>query len=189
MPVSADVRLLIVGDSLSAGYGLDTGRSWVDQLALSPPDDGDSITVLNASISGETTAGGRSRLPGLLDRHHPTHVLIALGANDGLRGLPLDAMRENVRAMIDAVQTHGSQPLYAGIELPRNYGGPFIRAFRASQDEIAAQTGVPYLPFLLEPVARDISLFQADGLHPTEDAQPILATYIGTWIQSVLDGK
>ena len=189
MPVTADVRLLILGDSLSAGYGLEADRSWVDQLTLSPPVDGDSITVLNASISGETTTGGRSRLPGLLDRHQPTHVLIALGANDGLRGLPLDAMRENLLAMIAAVQTDGGQPLYAGIELPRNYGGPFIRAFRASQDQVAAQTGIPYLPFLLEPVARDTALFQADGLHPTEDAQPILATYIGTWIQSVLDEK
>ena len=98
MPVTADVRLLILGDSLSAGYGLEADRSWVDQLTISPPDDGDSITVLNASISGETTTGGRSRLPGLLDRHQPTHVLIALGANDGLRGLPLDAMRENLLA-------------------------------------------------------------------------------------------
>ena len=115
MPVTADVRLLILGDSLSAGYGLEADRSWVDQLTLSPPDDGDTITVLNASISGETTTGGRSRLPGLLDRHQPTHVLIALGANDGLRGLPLDAMRENLLAMIAAVQTDGGQPLYAWI--------------------------------------------------------------------------
>lgn len=187
--MSADVRLLILGDSLSAGYGLDAGRAWVDHLTLSPQHDGDTVTVLNASISGETTAGGLSRLPSLLARHAPTHVLIALGANDGLRGLPLATMRDNLRAMIALVRAQGAQPLYAGIELPRNYGGPFLRAFRASQDQVARDTAVPYLPFFLEPVALDTRLFQEDGLHPTEAAQPILAEYIGNWIQSVLDGK
>lgn len=189
LPVSADVRLLVLGDSLSAGYGLDAGRAWVDQLTLSPQHDGDTVTVLNASISGETTAGGLSRLPTLLARHTPTHVLIALGANDGLRGLPLAAMQDNLRAMIALVREQGAQPLYAGIELPRNYGGPFIRAFRATQDQVAQDTEVPYLPFFLAPVALDTQLFQADGLHPTEAAQPLLAAYIGEWIQSVLDAK
>ena len=189
MPVMADVRLLILGDSLSAGYGLDVGQSWVDLLSLRPTDGGAKPVVLNASISGDTTAGGRSRLPGLLERHQPTHVFIALGANDGLRGLPLDQMRENLQAMITGVRGAGALPLYAGIELPRNYGGPFIRAFRSSQDRVAEETGVAYLPFFLEPVALDDRLFQSDGLHPTAEAQPILAAYIGAWIQSVFDGK
>ena len=119
---------------------------------------GTDLQVLNASISGETTTGGLSRLPGLLDRHQPTAVLILLGANDGLRGLPLETMQENLKSMFAMVEASGAQVLYAGVELPRNYGGPFTRAFRDAQDSVAEETGTPYLPFFLEPVALDRSL-------------------------------
>lgn len=186
-PALAGPTLLVVGDSLSAGYGLDRGLSWVDLLAASPEELlGADVQVLNASISGETTTGGLSRLPGLLDRHHPSSVLIVLGANDGLRGLPLDTMQENLKAMFSLVEASGAQVFYAGIELPRNYGGPFTRAFRQAQDAVAAQTGIPYLPFFLEPVALERTLFQDDGLHPTEEAQPLIADYVGRFIQESL---
>ena len=186
-PALAAPTLLVVGDSLSAGYGLDRGLSWVDLLAASPEDLlGADVQVLNASISGETTTGGLSRLPGLLDRHHPSSVLIALGANDGLRGLPLEAMQENLKAMFKLVEASGAQVFYTGIELPRNYGGPFTRAFRSAQDAVAEQTGIPYLPFFLEPVALERTLFQDDGLHPTEEAQPLIADYVGRFLQESL---
>ena len=186
-PALAGPTLLVVGDSLSAGYGLDRGLSWVDLLAASSEDLlGADVQVLNASISGETTTGGLSRLPGLLDRHHPSSVLIALGANDGLRGLPLETMQENLKAMFSLVEASGAQVFYAGIELPRNYGGPFTRAFRQAQDAVAAQTGIPSLPFFLEPVALERTLFQDDGLHPTEEAQPLIAEYVGRFLQKSL---
>ena len=186
-PALAGPTLLVIGDSLSAGYGLDRGLSWVDLLAASPEELlGADVQVLNASISGETTTGGLSRLPGLLDRHHPSSVLIALGANDGLRGLPLDTMQENLKAMFSLVEASGAQVFYAGIELPRNYGGPFTRAFRQAQDAVAAQTTIPYLPFFLEPIALERTLFQDDGLHPTEEAQPLIADYVGRFLQESL---
>ena len=116
-PALAGPTLLVVGDSLSAGYGLDRGLSWVDLLAASPEELlGADVQVLNASISGETTTGGLSRLPGLLDRHHPSSVLIALGANDGLRGLPLDTMQENLKAMFSLVEASTNLPSVRSIK-------------------------------------------------------------------------
>jgi acyl-CoA thioesterase-1 len=186
-PAMGAPTLLIVGDSLSAGYGLDRGQSWVDLLAADPKEIlGTDGQILNASISGETTTGGLSRLPGLLERHQPDAVLIALGANDGLRGLPLATMQANLKAMFQLATDAGAQVLYAGIELPRNYGGPFTRAFRRAQDQVAQDTRVPYLPFFLEPVALNRELFQEDGLHPTAEAQSIIADYVGVFLQESL---
>jgi len=186
-PAMGASTLLIVGDSLSAGYGLDRGQSWVDLLAAVPKEIlGTDGQILNASISGETTTGGLSRLPGLLERHRPDAIFIALGANDGLRGLPLATMQANLKAMFQLATDAGAQVLYAGIELPRNYGGPFTRAFRRAQDQVAQETRVPYLPFFLEPVALNRELFQEDGLHPTAEAQSIIADYVGVFLQESL---
>jgi acyl-CoA thioesterase-1 len=186
-PAMGASTLLIVGDSLSAGYGLDRGQSWVDLLAAVPKEIlGTDGQILNASISGETTTGGLSRLPGLLERHRPDAVFIALGANDGLRGLPLATMQANLKAMFQLATDAGAQVLYAGIELPRNYGGPFTRAFRRAQDQVAQETRVDYLPFFLEPVALNRELFQDDGLHPTAEAQSIIADYVGAFLQESL---
>ena len=180
----------MLGDSLSAGYGLDAGQSWVDQLRPQLEQDiGFPVEILNASISGDTTAGGLSRLPGLMKRHQPNYVLIALGANDGLRGLPLDGLQANIQEMIELVRSYEAIPLYAGIELPRNYGGPYTRAFRATQDQVAEQTGVAYLEFLLEPIALDRSQFQADGLHPTREAQPAIRDHVATFLMHHLAEK
>ena len=186
-PAVGAPTLLVVGDSLSAGYGLDRGQSWVDHLAANPTGIlGTNGQILNASISGETTTGGLSRLPGLLERHQPDAVFIALGANDGLRGLPLSTMQANLKAMFQLATDAGALVFYAGIELPRNYGGPFIRAFRHAQDQVAEETRVSYLPFFLKPVALKRELFQDDGLHPTAEAQPIIATYVGEFLQDSL---
>ena len=186
-PAAGDPTLLVVGDSLSAGYGLDRGQSWVDHLAADPTRIlGTNGQILNASISGETTTGGLSRLPGLLERHQPDAILIALGANDGLRGLPLKTMQDNLRAMFKLAANSGVKVLYAGIELPRNYGGPFVRAFRDAQDQVAEDTRVAYLPFFLKPVALRRELFQDDGLHPTAEAQPIIADYVRDFLQEAL---
>ena len=176
----------MLGDSLSAGYGLDAGQGWVDHLGSKLKDQmGVDVQVLNASISGDTSAGGLSRLPGLIQRHKPDYVFLALGANDGLRGLPLQSLKDTLLALIDTVKTSGATPLYAGIELPRNYGGPYTRAFRATQDAVAAETGVAYLPFLLEPVALDRDYFQADGLHPTREAQPLISAHVLGFLQTL----
>ena len=186
-PAAGAPTLLVVGDSLSAGYGLDRGQSWVDHLAGNPTGIlGTNGQILNASISGETTTGGLSRLPGLLERHQPDAILIALGANDGLRGLPLKSMQDNLRAMFKLAANSGVKVLYAGIELPRNYGGPFVRAFRDAQDQVAEDTRVAYLPFFLKPVALRRELFQDDGLHPTAEAQPIIADYVRDFLQEAL---
>jgi len=186
-PAVGAPTLLIVGDSLSAGYGLDRGQSWVDLLAADPKQIlGADGQILNDSISGETTTGGLSRLPSLLERHQPDAVFIALGANDGLRGLPLATMQANLKAMFQLATDAGAQVLYAGIELPRNYGGPFTRAFRRAQDQVAQETRVDYLPFFLEPVALNRELFQDDGLHPTAEAQSIIADYVGAFLQESL---
>jgi acyl-CoA thioesterase-1 len=186
--VAATPKILVLGDSLSAGYGLDAGQSWVAQLNPQLEDEiGFPVEILNASISGDTSAGGLSRLPGLMDRHQPDYVLIALGANDGLRGLPLDGLQANLVAMIELVRARQAVPLFAGIELPRNYGGPYTRAFRATQDQVAEQTGVGYLEFLLEPIALDRSQFQADGLHPTRDAQPVIRDHVVSFLSDHIE--
>ena len=187
LPALGAPSILILGDSLSAGYGLDSGQSWVDQLSKELEQSiGIDITVLNASISGETTAGGLSRLPGLMNRHSPEYVLIALGANDGLRGLPLDGLKDNLMAIIKHVRSKNSIPVYAGIELPRNYGGPYNRAFRMTQNAVAKESAVPYLSFLLEPIALNRNLFQADGLHPTLAAQSIIALHVARFLQTTV---
>ena len=187
LPALGAPSILILGDSLSAGYGLDSGQSWVDQLSKELEQSiGINITVLNASISGETTAGGLSRLPGLMNRHSPEYVLIALGANDGLRGLPLDGLKDNLMAIIKHVRSKNSIPVYAGIELPRNYGGPYNRAFRMTQNAVAKESAVPYLSFLLEPIALNRNLFQADGLHPTLAAQSIIALHVARFLQTTV---
>lgn len=170
--IKEDDRLLVLGDSLSAAYGLDVPDGWVVQLEkrLQPLD----IKVINASIGGETTSGGLSRLPRLLERHQPDWVLIQLGANDGLRGIPLTVIRENLAGLLEIVRDAGARPVLIGIMLPPNYGPMYADRFAAMYEELAVEQSVPLLPFLLEGVADDPALMQEDGLHPTAEAQAIL---------------
>ena len=163
--------ILVWGDSLSAGYGIKASESWPALLQSRLEKLGLDATVVNASISGETSAGGRSRLPAALARHKPAVVVIALGANDGLRGLPLKMMGDNLTAMIDASREAGAKVVLVGMRLPPNYGPAYTTKFQNTFDEVAAASKVPLVPFLLEGIATEPALFQADGIHPVAEAQ------------------
>lgn len=169
--------VLVLGDSLSAGYGLQPEQAWPSLLARRLADQRKDYSVANLSISGETTAGGRSRLEPALRERQPAVVVIALGANDGLRGLPLSQMRDNLAAMIDAARATGARVLVAGMRLPPNYG-PYAEEFRRSFTDIARQKKVPLVDFLLEPIALKPRMFQEDRLHPVAEAQPLILDHV-----------
>jgi acyl-CoA thioesterase-1 len=167
--------VLVLGDSLSAEYGLPRDTGWVKLLAdrlASSAGSRAQYSVVNASISGETTRGGRTRLPALLDQHAPAVVVIELGANDGLRGLPLDAMRDNLRQMAAASQAAGARVLLVGMQIPPNYGRSYSDRFAATFAEVAGAQKTALVPFLLDGFAAQLDLFQADRIHPNERAQP-----------------
>jgi acyl-CoA thioesterase-1 len=171
-------RVLILGDSLSAEYGLKRGSGWVALLeARLAQQRADFVgkrgepAVVNASISGETTAGGRSRLPALLERHRPAIVVIALGANDALRGLDLATTQENLGRMIDEAKAAGARPVLVGMMVPPNYGRAYADRFAGIYPALARDRDVALVPFLLEGFAEDTSRFQADRIHPNETAQ------------------
>lgn len=169
--------ILVVGDSLSAGYGLRPEQAWPSLLAARLAERRLDYNVVNISVSGETTAGGRSRLAPALQARRPAIVVIALGANDGLRGLALGQMRSNLDAMIAAAQKAGARVLLAGMRLPPNYG-PYADEFQATFGELARTRKTALLPFLLEPVASRPELFQSDNLHPTAAAQPLILDHV-----------
>lgn len=166
--------LLVLGDSLSAGYGIDPARGWVAQLEQRLNGDGRPWRVVNASISGDTTRGGRARLPELLERWRPALVVIELGGNDGLRGISLEEMRANLEAMVDLALEREARVLLVGVRLPPNYGPLYIDAFAAVFREVARTRGVPLVPRFLDGVGGDDGLMQEDGIHPTAEAQPRL---------------
>lgn len=169
--------ILVLGDSLSAGYGLESGQVWVDLLAKRLQHHQPRYTVVNASISGETSAGGLARVDADLERAHPAIVLLELGANDGLRGLSLDAMRRNLDEIVTRAQKRGAKVVLIGMRLPPNYGAHYTEAFHHIYIELAAKRHLPLVPFLLADVALDPRLMQPDQLHPTAVAQPkLLAT-------------
>jgi acyl-CoA thioesterase-1 len=164
--------VLVVGDSISAGYGLGNGEGWVTLLATRIREQGLPHRVVNASISGDTTAGGRARLPQLLKQHKPAIVIIELGGNDALRGGDLAATRANLDTMVQAVQAAGARVLLVGMQLPPNYGSAYVRAFGALFADVGKSRGVPVVPFVFEGFADDLSQFQPDRIHPTASAQP-----------------
>ena len=169
--------ILVLGDSLSAEYGLPRDTGWVKLLADRLAKEAPQYSVVNASISGETTSGGRTRLPRLLQQHRPSVVVLQLGANDGLRGLPPAAMRENLAAMIEASRAAGARVLLVGIRIPPNYGRDYAERFAAVYGQLAREQKVAVVPFLLDGFADDLRYFQDDRIHPNEGAQPrMLAT-------------
>lgn len=168
---AAEPTLLVFGDSLSAGYGIDMRQAWPELLQQRLQAQGYRHRVVNASISGETTAGGRNRLTGELKQHRPAIVILELGANDGLRGLPLLAAEKNLGAMIEESQRAGAKVLLAGIRLPPNYGAYGERLFEM-YGKLARRHKTALLPFLLDGVGGESTLMQTDGLHPRADAQP-----------------
>lgn len=166
--------ILVLGDSLSAAYGLDKDDGWVALMRDRLATEGYPHQVFNASISGETTSGGLRRLPDLLDRHAPQIVVLELGANDGLRALSLSAMRGNLKQMIQASREAGAQVLLLGMRIPQNYGATYADAFFESFQQLATQMDVAAVEFFLAPIALNQDYFQSDRLHPNAAAQPML---------------
>ena len=166
--------ILVFGDSLSAAYGIAQSRGWVALLAERLKRERADYSVVNASISGETTAGGAARIARALEQHKPAIVIVELGANDGLRGLPVAQMKQNLARMIGEAQKSGARVLLVGMKLPPNYGPDYTRAFESAFSELAKERKTAFVPFLLEDVAANDSLFQTDRIHPTEAAQPLI---------------
>lgn len=180
--------LLVVGDSLSAEYGLPRGTGWVQLLADRLRASGNDYRVVNASISGETTSGGRTRLPALLKEHRPRVIVLELGANDGLRGLPLTVMRDNLAAMIRQGQAAGAKVLLVGLRVPPNYGREYADRFADTFATLAREFKVPLVPFLLDGFAESLDLFQADRIHPTAEAQPRMLDNVWPVLRPLLGG-
>lgn len=174
--------LLVLGDSLSAGYRLPAGEAWAAQLGQRWQQAGNGITLINGSISGNTAAQGLARLPALLDQHRPQWVLIELGANDGLRGLPLTQTRTDLQAAIDAVKAAGAKPLLMQIRIPPNYGKRYTERFSALYPALAEENAVPLIPFYMEAVVTNPQWIQDDGIHPNAAAQP----YVTDWMDKTL---
>ena len=166
--------ILVYGDSLSAGYGVPRDSDWAHLLQLRLREKKTDYTVANASISGETTLGGVNRIKDALRTHRPAITIVALGANDGLRGSDLKAMRSNLERIIDAARSARSQVILVGMQIPPNYGPQYTEKFSATFREVAKAKRVPLVPFLLEGFADQRELFQADNLHPTAQAQPVM---------------
>ncbi|HEY5102176.1 MAG TPA: arylesterase [Steroidobacteraceae bacterium] len=175
--------ILVFGDSLSAGYGLHPDEGWVPLLQQRLKTQGYGTPVVNASVSGETTGGGLERLPRALQLHKPSLVILELGANDGLRGLPIPGTRANLAKMVAIARAGGARVLLLGMRLPPNYGPRYANDFRQMFSDIAEQDHVPFVPFLLESVALHPDLVQADGLHPNARGAPLMLNTV--WPQLV----
>ncbi len=178
--------LLVLGDSLSAGYGLDSGSGWVALLQHRLQQKHMAWRVVNASISGETTSGGMQRLPALLGRDHPAVVIIELGGNDALRGLSLDATQSNLRSMVSACQYSGARVMLIGMRMPPNYGPAYTQRFARIFPEVARLQHVPLVPFLLAGVVGHADWFQSDDIHPTAQAQPVLLANVWPVLEPLL---
>jgi acyl-CoA thioesterase I len=177
VPVDARAQtpvILVFGDSLSAGYGLPQGKGWVDLLQQRLQEQRFEYRVVNASISGETTLGGRNRLAQALSEHRPRVVIIELGPNDALRGQPLQPMRENLEQMVRSSQAARAKVLVVGMRIPPNYGPDYTKKFHDTFAAVSKSTGVPLVPFLLEGFAERRELFQNDGIHPDVEAQALM---------------
>ena len=171
---SPQPKILIFGDSLSAAYGIGEDEGWVTLLAERLAQEDSELEVVNGSVSGETTTGGRARLPSVLQRYKPAFVLIELGGNDGLRGLPLSLMRENLTDMIQLSQTSGATVLIAGMQIPPNYGPRYTEPFFTQYAELAEEFDLYLIPFLIDGIPQQPELMQADGIHPKAEAQSMI---------------
>ncbi len=179
-------NILIVGDSISAAYGMSLEEGWVALLARQLQDSHPGYAVINASISGETSAGAAARLPRLLDEHRPSVVVIELGGNDGLRGYPIGRLRANLRDMAELASAAEAMVLLLGMEIPPNYGSRYTARFRESFALVAEETGSSLVEFMLEGIATDASLMQNDGIHPKPEAQANLLANIWPRLQPLL---
>lgn len=190
--VTPSAHILVLGDSLSAEYGLARGQGWVALLEQQLIQQKIPAAITNASISGETTAGGRARLPALLKQHQPSVVIIELGGNDALRGLPLSGTRDNLRAMTQAAQHSGAQVLLLGMQMPPNYGQRYTQEFEQLFTQVAQEHQTSLVPFFLKGIAdtaNPVALFQSDRIHPTAQAQPLMLNNIWPLLRKMLAKK
>ena len=178
-------KLLILGDSISAGFGLKESENWVQILEDSVNSSGLKLKIINSSISGDTTIGGLSRIENDLVTHEPNYVLVELGGNDALRGYPIDKIKNNLSKIIDATFQAEANPIIMQIRIPPNYGKNYVAAFESIYSEIAAEKNIPKMTFLLEKVALDKSLMQFDGIHPNQKAQQIIAEQVKKELLSI----
>lgn len=178
--------IVVVGDSLSSGYGFSAEQSWVALLQNRLQSEGYGHEVVNASIAGDTTAGGLSRLPRLLERHQPSLLVIELGGNDGLRGLPVATLRSNLAEMIELTREHGVEVLLTGIQIPPNYGPAYTQALAQAYSDVAEDYDVAFVPFLLEGVALHPELMQGDHIHPNAAGQEIILDNVWQVLQPLL---
>jgi acyl-CoA thioesterase-1 len=178
--------LLVYGDSISAAYGIQRADGWVEKLAVRLTDTHPDWQVVNASVSGETTSGGLARLPSTLATHSPAIVVLELGGNDALRGYPLERIRGNLDRMVTLARDAGSAVLLVGMQIPPNYGQPYVEGFAALFRDVAGAQDVPLVPFLLEGVALAPGLMQDDGIHPTAAAQPLMLETIWPVLEPLL---
>jgi len=183
---AAEPVILVLGDSLSAAYGMAQSEGWVDLLQRRLRQTGHPHRVVNTSISGETSDGALNRIGSELARWQPDIVIIEVGANDGLRGLPLAQLRDNLAALIETSRRHGARVLLLGMRLPPNYGSAYSQAFSAVYRELAQRYRLSFLPFLLQGMATDLALFQDDGIHPTGRAQPLILDNVWTALTPLL---
>ncbi|MFL2732662.1 MAG: arylesterase [Gammaproteobacteria bacterium] len=179
-------KLLILGDSISAGYGLKESENWVQLLETSLKRSGEKLQIINSSISGDTTIGGLSRIESDLLEHKPNYVLVELGGNDALRGYPINKIKNNLLKIIDAAFIAKANPIIMQIRIPPNYGKNYVSAFESIYSEIAEERNIPILTFLLEKVALNKSLMQLDGIHPNQKAQQIIANQVEKELLSIL---
>lgn len=171
---SENLTLLVYGDSLSASYGMEEKQGWVNLLQIKLRSRKLPVDVVNGSVSGETTTGGLARLPAMLDSYQPELFILELGGNDGLRGIPLDLMRENLAKMIDLAEASGAEVILTGIQIPPNYGPRYTVPFFETYADLAKQKSLPLVPFLIEGIVEQPELMQNDGIHPRAEAQSII---------------
>jgi acyl-CoA thioesterase-1 len=183
---SMGATILVFGDSLSSGYGVPQGAGWAALLQQRLHEEKLDYKVVNASISGETTLGGKNRIAAALAMHQPAIVILALGANDGLRGQSLEAMQSNLESMIATCRKRNARVLLVGMRLPPNYGAAYTEKFRRVFDDIARHRELPRVPFLLEGFAEAPGLFQPDGIHPAVQAQPIMLNNVWRALRPML---
>jgi acyl-CoA thioesterase-1 len=184
--VASARTILVFGDSLSAAYGIPPEQGWVALLTQRLKAQGYGYQIVNASVSGETSSGGRERLPRALQLHQPTIVVLELGGNDGLRGLPLEELRANLAAMVQLAQAAGAQVLLVGVRIPPNYGPRYTEGFARVFPELASQYHVPLVPFMLQNVALDPQRMQQDGIHPNARGEPPVLETIWPQLASLL---
>ena len=184
--IAESKKLLILGDSISAGYGLKESENWVQLLENSLRKAGHELQIINSSISGDTTIGGLSRIESDLEEHKPNYVLIELGGNDALRGYPINKIKSNLLKIIDTSLLAKAHPIIMQIRIPPNYGKNYVAAFESIYSEIAKEKNIPILTFLLEKVALNKSFMQLDGIHPNQKAQQIIASQVEQELLSIL---